>query len=108
MTLRYSLFSVLFFLAGCTSMVMGGGQQAGVHDQYDDRSLEQVSQDADITQEVRSLLGGNSPIAVSTANGIVTLQGQVSSEREIKRIISEVYRVNGVQGIDSQLLIKTP
>jgi len=57
---------------------------------------------------VRSLLGGNSPIAVSTANGIVTLQGQVSSRQEIKRIISKVYRLNGVQGVDSKLVLKTP
>jgi osmotically-inducible protein OsmY len=108
MTLRYILFSFLLSLTGCTSMVMSGGQQAGVHNQYDDRTLEQVSRDADITQDVRSMLGGNSPVTVSTANGIVTLQGQVSSQREIQRIISKVYRVNGVQDVDSQLVVKTP
>ena len=95
-------------ITGCTSMVMGGGQQAGVHEQNDNRSLEQVSQDADITQEVRSLLGSDSTVIVSTANGIVTLQGQVSSQRQMQRIISNVYRVNGVQGVDSKLVIKTP
>jgi len=89
-------------------MILGGGQQAGVHEQNDNRSLEQVSQDADITREVRSLLGSNSPVSVSTTNGIVTLQGQVASRREIQRIISKVYRVNGVQGVDSKLVIKTP
>jgi osmotically-inducible protein OsmY len=108
MAIRYSLFTLLLFLAGCTSMVMGGGQQAGMHEQPDGRSLEQVSQDADITQAVRNMLGSNPPLAVSTANGIVTLQGQVSSQREIQRIISRVYRINGVQGVDSQLVIKSP
>jgi len=108
MRIRYGLFTVLFILAGCTSMVMGGGQQAGMHEHSDGRSLEQVSQDASITQDVRNMLGSNSPLAVSTANGIVTLQGQVSSQREIQRIISQVYRINGVQGVDSQLVIKTP
>jgi len=98
----------MLFLTGCTSMILGGGQQAGVHEQNDNRSLEQVSQDADITREVRSLLGSNSPVSVSTTNGIVTLQGQVASRREIQRIISKVYRVNGVQGVDSKLVIKTP
>ena len=95
-------------VTGCTSMVMGGGQQAGVNDQYDGRSLEQVSEDASITREVRSMLGSDSTVIVSTANGIVTLQGQVASRREIQRIISKVYRVNGVQGVDSKLVIKTP
>jgi osmotically-inducible protein OsmY len=89
-------------------MVMGGGQQAGVNDQYDGRSLEQVSEDASITREVRSMLGSDSTVIVSTANGIVTLQGQVSSQRQMQRIISKVYRVNGVQGLDSKLVIKTP
>jgi len=108
MTYRYLFFSLMLFLTGCTSMILGGGQQAGVHEQNDNRSLEQVSQDADITREVRSLLGSNSPVSVSTTNGIVTLQGQVASRREIQRIISKVYRVNGVQGVDSKLVIKTP
>lgn len=89
-------------------MVLGGGHQAGVHDQNDNRTLEQVSQDADITQDVRSILGGNSAVTVSTVNGIVTLQGQVLSQRDIQRIISMVYRVNGVQGVDSQLVVRTP
>jgi osmotically-inducible protein OsmY len=108
MTYRYIIFSLVLFLSGCTSMVMGGGQQAGVNDQHDGRSLEQVSHDANITQEVRSLLGSNSAVTVSTADGIVTLQGQVSSQREIQRIISKVYRVNGVQDVDSKLVIKAP
>lgn len=108
MTIRYSLFTLLLFLTGCTSMVMGGGQQAGMYEQNDGRSLEQVSQDADITQAVRNLLGNDSPVAISTTNGIVTLQGQLSSQREIQRLISKVYRVNGVQGVDSQLVVKTP
>jgi osmotically-inducible protein OsmY len=108
MTYRYLFFSLVLFLTGCTSMVMGGGQQAGIHDRNDDRTLEQVNQDADITQEVRSLLGSNSPVSVSTANGIVTLQGQVASRREIQRIISKVYRVDGVMEVNSQLVANIP
>ena len=108
MTYRYLFFSLMLFLTGCTSMVMGGGQQAGVHEQNDNRTLEQVSQDADITQKVRTLLDSNSPVTVSTANGIVTLQGQVASQRESQRIISKVYRIEGVQAVDSKLVIKAP
>lgn len=104
----YCLPLLVLLLAACTSMILGGGQQAGVHVQQDDRTLEQVSQDAEITQNVRSLLGSHSAIAVSTANGIVTLQGSISSQREVQRLISMVYRVNGVQGVESRLTVSTP
>lgn len=102
------LLSCLFMLSACTSMVMGGGQQAGVYTQPDDRSLEQVSLDAEITQNVRIALGNPRAISVSTANGIVTLQGSVASERDIQRLVSRVYRVNGVQGVDSRLTVSSP
>jgi osmotically-inducible protein OsmY len=108
MILRILLLSFTLVATACTSMVIGGGQTGGVHDQHDNRTLQQVSEDADITQDVRSVLGSNSPITVSTVNGIVTLQGQVSSQREIPRIISKVYQVDGVQRVDSRLLVSSP
>lgn len=104
----YSFPFFILILTACTSVFLGGGQQAGVHDQQDDRTLKQVSQDAEITQNVRSLLGRNSPVAVSTANGIVTLHGSVSSQREVQRLISQIYRVHGVQSVNSQLVVRTP
>jgi len=103
------LLPCLLVLSGCTSMVLGGGQQAGVHAQQDDRSLEQITQCAEITQNVRQVVGGSGDnISVSTENGIVTLQGSVASQREIQRLISRVYRVNGVQGVDSRLAVGSP
>lgn len=102
------LLPSLLLFNGCTSMVLGGGQQAGIHTQQDDRSLEQVSQDADITQNVREVLGDLANVRVSTENGIVTLQGSVASQREMQRVISRVYRVNGVQGVESLLIVTTP
>lgn len=104
----YSLPFFILILTACTSMVLGGGQQAGVHVQQDERTLKQVSQDADITQNVRRLLGSTSAIAVSTANGVVTLQGSASSQREVQRLISQIYRVHGVQGVNSQVVVRTP
>ena len=109
MKYRYILlFNCLLVLSACTSMVMGGGQQAGVNAQQDERSLEQVSQDAEITRHVRRVLGNPSTITVSTANGIVTLQGSVASQREVQRLIGQVYRVNGVQAVESQLIVSSP
>jgi len=89
-------------------MVIGGGQTGGVHDQHDDRTLQQVSEDANITQRVQHILGNQTPIDVYTLNGVVTLQGTVTSQREIQRIISQVYQVDGVQRVESYLLVKTP
>ena len=103
----YSLSLLVLLLTACTSMILGGGQQAGVHVEEDSRSLEQVSQDAEITRAVRRLLDGHSPVTVSTRNGIVTLQGSMISQREIQRLISQVYRVNGVLGVNSQLGVRT-
>ena len=106
------LYFVPFFiliLTACTSVILGGGQQAGVHVQHDERTLKQVSQDSEITQNVRRrLLGSSSAIAVSTANGVVTLQGSASSQREVQRLISQIYRIHGVQGVNSQLVVRTP
>lgn len=109
--MRYHTILLVFCLlglSGCTSMMLGGGQQAGAHAQPDERSLDQVSRDAEITQNVRDVLGDPSTIAVSTANGVVTLEGTVASQREIQRLISRVYRVNGVQSVDSQLIVNSP
>ena len=89
-------------------MVIGGGQTAGVHDQHDSRTLEQVNEDANITQDVRRLLGDYRTIDVDTSNGIVTLQGTVSSRDDLTRIINQVYLVDGVQRVESYLRVSTP
>jgi osmotically-inducible protein OsmY len=100
-------FSLLLPLTSCTSMVIGGGQQSGEYVLQEGRSLEQVSEDANITQAVRRILTKPSNVSVSTTNGIVTLQGTMDSQREIQRLISQVYRVDGVQDVDSQLDVRT-
>lgn len=89
-------------------MVLGGGQTGGVHDQHDGRTLQQVSEDADITQRVQGILENNKLVDVYTFNGIVTLQGTVSSQREVQRIINQVYRIDGVQRVKSHLLVSSP
>ena len=89
-------------------MVIGGGQTAGVHEHNDGRTLQQVSDDAVITQRVQRMLRNYNQVDVHTSNGVVTLQGTVASQREVQRIISQVYRVEGVQRVDSQLVISSP
>ena len=108
MRLRILLLGFTLLSTACTSMVIGGGQSSGAYHQQDGRSLQQVSQDANITQRVQRALSNYSKIDVYTANGSVTLQGTVASQREKQRIISQVYRIEGVQHFDSQLVVSSP
>lgn len=108
MTLRIFMLSFSLLATACTSMVTGGGQTSGVHDRHDGRSLQQVSEDANITQSVQRILENHSLVDVDTANGIVTLLGTVTSQRELQRIISQVYQVEGVQRVESQLVVDSP
>jgi len=108
MRLRILLLGFTLLSTACTSMVIGGGQSSGVYHQQDDRTLQQVNQDANITQQVQRILGNHTQIDVDTSNGIVTLQGTATSQREVQRIISQVYRVDGVQRVDSQLVVSSP
>ena len=79
-----------------------------MHDQHDGRTLQQVSDDANITQDVQRTLSNYSTIDVDTSNGIVTLQGTVRSRDEITRIINQVYIIDGVQRVESYLRVSTP
>jgi len=108
MRLRILLLGFTLLSTACTSMVIGGGQSSGVYHQQDGRSLQQVSEDANITQRVQHILENHTQIDVDTSNGIVTLQGTATSQREVQRIISQVYRVDGVQRVESQLVVSSP
>lgn len=108
MKLRLFFLSLSLFLTACTSMVIGGGQASDVYDQHDDRTLQQVSKDTYITQAVQRILSNYTTIDVDTANGIVTLQGKVNSRDEITQIINQVYLIDGVQRVESYLLVSPP
>jgi hypothetical protein len=107
MRLRILLLGFILLTTACTSMVIGGGQSSGVYHQQDGRSLQQVSEDADITQRVQGILENHTQIDVYTTNGTVTLQGTATSQREVQRIIGQVYRVDGVNQVDSQLVVSS-
>ncbi len=108
MLFRILLISLALTATACTSMVMGGGQSAGVHDQHDGRTLEQVEADAKITQAVQQALRHYKSIDVNTTNGTVTLQGSAPSQYEVHRIITQVYKIDGVQRVESYLRVRAP
>ena len=107
MILRILFLGYALLSTACTSMVMGGGQSSGAYQQQDDRTLQQISEDAEITQRVQRTLGNHTQIDVYTSNGSVTLQGTVVSQREVQRIISQVYRIDGVKHVESQLVVSS-
>ena len=108
MLLRVLLLSFTLVATACTSMVIGGGQTSGVHDQHDGRSLEQVDADANITQAVQRVLRHYKNIHVDTTNGIVTLTGTVASQYDIHRAINQAYQIDGVKRVESYLRVSSP
>ena len=108
MLLRSLLLSFCVVATACTTMVIGGGQSAGEYDQNDSRTLEQVEADANITQAVQQALRHYKTVYADTANGVVTLQGTVTSQYDVHRVINQVYKIDGVKRVESYLRIKTP
>lgn len=108
MLLRTLLLGFSLIATACTSMVMGGGQNAGEYTQHDNRSLDQVEADANITRAVRQVLHQYQSIEAATTNGVVTLHGTVSSEYDIHRVINQVYQIENVKRVESYLRVRTP
>ncbi len=88
-------------------MVIGGGQTPGQYDQHDGRTLEQVSRDANITQQAQKLLSRYKTINIDTNNGVVILQGTAKSNYEVTSIINQIYMIEGVQKVESYLRVRT-
>lgn len=107
MKYHYLLLPFLILILGaCASISLGGAQQAGVYDQHDGRSLEEVSVDAEITERVQTALVNYPFIDVSTYDGVVTLNGKAGSQSEENYIIRKVENVSGVQRVESSIEVK--
>lgn len=69
--------------------------------------------DRDITQKIRQALMDDDSLStnaqnvkVTTANGLVTLRGVVSSEDEKSRVGKKAKLIRGVKEVDNQLEVK--
>ncbi|HIL40029.1 MAG: BON domain-containing protein [Methylococcales bacterium] len=107
-------FSILFLavnvLSGCTVALVGGSAVGGYMIGEDDRKAGRIVDDAVITAEVKALFLGDSQIesfkiSVDTHQGIVTLAGNVPSKRMINRAIELTRTVEGIEEINSLLLV---
>ena len=114
MVLMKALVSVLLLasLWGCWPLAVVGGGAAGYYVGNDDRDVNQIADDASITAAVKSSFLKDRAVSawdinVDTRNGVVTLNGTVSSLEKEERAIELTQKVQGVKKIISRLTIVT-
>lgn len=75
-----------------------------------DRSVGQVIDDAGITAKVKTALAAEKDVSamkinVDTAQGTVTLSGQVASQTEVDRALQVARNVEGVKSVENKLTV---
>ncbi len=78
-------------------------------------SRQESPADSAISAEVRNRMMSNpslSPygnsVKVSTNDGVVTLKGNVATQRDADKIVKMTQNVDGVQSVDNQLVVTGP
>lgn len=104
------LIVIVFALAGCGWVLIGGGAYEGYKVTTDPRTVGTQIDDALITAKVKAKLIEDPitkarKIDVDTVNGVVTLTGLVESEREINRAIEIAKSVPGVKKVVNNLRV---
>lgn len=104
--------AVLFVLslAGCTAMILGGGNSDGTRLGGEQRSATQSSDDRAIASAVRNRLRDDSVLAkydlrIEAVNRRVILHGTVGTYEARERAIRLAGTVEGVERVDSRLRI---
>lgn len=106
--MRLVILSLVTLLAGCTAMLLGGGNRP-----VDvDRSVSSVAADDRITATVRERLGtdeelAGQPIGVVSYRGSVTLTGSVASSGARDRAAELARGVAGVSGVDNRIVVRS-
>ena len=113
---RKNLFVILLVLAlqtslsACTAIVIGGTAVGAYYLGKDERSIEQIADDANLTANVKSALLGNDHIKgwninVDTYNNVVTLNGFVENNSEYELAEKITLSIKGVKSVESRLKI---
>lgn len=100
----------LVLLAGCTSMMLGGGQSSGRPIGSDSRTQTAQASDLRITAIVRNRINyddelGGQDIRIDTLRGVVTLRGSVESYTQRDRAGRLAMDVPDVERVVNQLAI---
>jgi len=106
--LRHGWILALFFLCGCTPMVVAGGGAAGYKVATDARSVSRQLDDSTITAKVKSRLIGDESVRavdidVDTLDGVVYLTGLVDSDAQKKRAEEIARTTPGVVDVRNRL-----
>lgn len=104
------LFTICLGLNGCAAVVVGGVAVGAYYLGKDERPLEQIADDANITANVKAALLGNEhlrawDINVDTYQNIVTLHGYVENASEHKLAEDIARSIKGVKSVESKLAI---
>ena len=98
----------MFFLAGCTALVVGGGTSGGYQDA---RKPEVVASDSAITIEIQGKYAADSGVSmfnigVRTHSGIVTLTGTVANYVARDQAGRIAKATTGVTAVNNQIVVE--
>jgi len=99
------LIASIMLLQGCAAGLLGNGANKPPPRQQD-RSIDQVTQDGNISSAVSAQLRQDrkfNGVNVSTFRGVVTLHGRVNSRDLIDRAVRIAQGVDGVKRVVSKL-----
>ena len=96
--------------SGCTLLLVGGAGAGGYVVGQDKRSVGTQSSDAWITSKIKTKFIGDSEIKAFTINvdtyeGVVTLNGHVSSQAVANRAVQIAKSTSGVKSVISKLTV---
>ncbi|MEO1890041.1 MAG: BON domain-containing protein [Cycloclasticus sp.] len=100
----------VFFLNGCTAVLVGGAGVGGYTAGTDERPLGVISEDVSITASVKTTLIRDDQIDafdinVDTYRSVVTLHGHVKNTSQITRAIRLTKTISGVKKVISKLVV---
>jgi hyperosmotically inducible protein len=109
-TILPPLLVSIMLLAACSSMSGSSSSGASTSSGSSSSSAGQVTDDSAITAKVKSALLADPDISslkinVDTTKGVVTLKGEIKTMALRKKVESIVRGVDGVKGVDNQLII---
>ncbi len=106
----FGIVALFFFLAGCAPVVVGGAAVGGYKMGTDERTTNQMAEDANLSTAVKTRLADDSlgtayRIDVDVVEGHVTLSGVVKSTEEANRAVRLAKTVQGVKGVRNNLQV---
>jgi len=108
----FLLLVCLYPLSGCAPVIVAAGASAGGAVIYDERSLDTIYHDAEITQQAQynlksdPALKGLTHINVTSFNGTVLMVGQVARSELRPKAYQLVSDIPGVKHIHNELTVE--